>query len=108
MGTFRPRKGVLPAITVVPPADINARAFAKSRPIGEDRFSAGQADKSYYFPPEVDGHAHVSVHATGIAGGCNTGGLFEWAGRLTAPDLYEDVQSNGNPVPLDTNPFLGC
>jgi hypothetical protein len=49
--------------------------------IGEDVIGPGQAGSRYYIPGGTD-YATVFVHPIGHTGGCNTGGLAEWAGTL--------------------------
>lgn len=49
--------------------------------IGADLVRPGQAGARYYIPGS-GGYATVYVHPTGHTGGCNTGGLAEWAGTL--------------------------
>jgi hypothetical protein len=52
--------------------------------IGEDLVAPGAAGTKYYIagPGNTVGYTTVFVHPTGHAGGCNTGGLAEWAGTL--------------------------
>ena len=52
--------------------------------IGADLVSPGQAGTKYYIAGSADPNASatVFVHPTGHTGGCNTGGLAEWAGTL--------------------------
>jgi hypothetical protein len=55
--------------------------------IGEDVVGPGQAGAKYYVPAEKPGgNTTVFVHPTGHTGGCNTGGLAEWAGTLHVED----------------------
>ena len=53
--------------------------------IGEARVSPGHGTPQFGIPANLAngaGYVGVSVHAVGITGGCNTGGLQQWAGKL--------------------------
>jgi hypothetical protein len=55
--------------------------------IGDDLVGPGQAGTKYFVPAEKPaGSSTVFVHAVGHTGGCNTGGLQEWAGTLHIVD----------------------
>lgn len=43
----------------------------------------GPGDSTFIaYPPQAPGSHNVTVQATGILGGCNTGTLSTWAGTL--------------------------
>jgi hypothetical protein len=53
--------------------------------IGEARVSPGHGTPHFGIPANLanaGGYIGVYVHAVGITGGCNTGGLQQWAGKL--------------------------
>ena len=55
--------------------------------IGSDLVRPGQAGAKYFVPAEKPaGSSTVFVHPIGHTGGCNTGGLAEWAGTLHVED----------------------
>jgi hypothetical protein len=55
-------------------------------PGGGDRVSPGHGGQQYSIPKPANGGntSTISVHANGIEGGCNTGGLLMWSGTLIA------------------------
>jgi hypothetical protein len=69
-------------------SDIIARIgtdVPQPRILGEDRVPPGKAGKMYPITTKDANGAKVvdiSVHAIGITGGCNTGGLLMWSGKL--------------------------
>jgi hypothetical protein len=50
--------------------------------MGQDLLAPGQTGKKYFIGGNAHGSSAVYVHANGHTGGCNTGGLLEWAGTL--------------------------
>jgi hypothetical protein len=57
--------------------------------IGEGRVSPGHGTPQFPIAANLAnnaGYVGVSVHAVGITGGCNTGGLLEWSGKLVVED----------------------
>ncbi len=63
--------------------------------IGQGQVSPGHGTPQFGIPASLAnsaGYIGVSVHAVGVTGGCNTGGLLEWAGKLV-------VENNGYSLP---------
>jgi hypothetical protein len=56
--------------------------------IGENDLAPGQPGTRFYIagPGNAAGYSTVYVHAVGQNGGCNGGGLAEWAGTLHVED----------------------
>ena len=54
--------------------------------LGNDRLEPGQSTPKYNILNDQGGAA-VSLHATGIQEGCNTGSLMAWAGDLQVESL---------------------
>ena len=69
-------------------ADISANWGSDSamHELGSDQVSPGQGGKQYNIPKPANGGSvsTISVHAHGIEGGCNKGGLLMWSGTLIA------------------------
>jgi hypothetical protein len=64
---------------------ISTDAGGGMRELGADRVSPGHGGKQYGIPKPANGkYSTISVHANGIDGGCNTGGLLMWSGTLIA------------------------
>jgi hypothetical protein len=58
--------------------------------IGQDRVSPGHGGHQYQIPKSnanAAGYTGVYVHAVGVTGGCNKGGLQEWSGKLTVENV---------------------
>jgi hypothetical protein len=61
--------------------------------VGQDRVSPGGVTPAIFIPgaPANQGgggyNQGIYVHAVGITGGCNTGGLLEWSGKLIVTHL---------------------
>jgi hypothetical protein len=63
--------------------------------IGQGRVSPGRGTPQFAIPASLAnnaGYIGVSVHAVGVTGGCNTGGLLEWSGKLV-------VENSGYSLP---------
>jgi hypothetical protein len=68
-------------------SDILAHVIAvdpQPHELGVDRVAPGRGGKQYGIPKPANGggNSGISVHANGIEGGCNTGGLLQWGGKL--------------------------
>ena len=73
-------------------SDIIAHTIAtdpQPHEIGVDRLSPGQAGAQRNILAGPGGNTGVSVHVNGLPGGCNTGGLLEWAGTLRVTERYD-------------------
>ena len=55
-------------------------AFFATRPTRG--WATDEHGKKYFIGGNAHGSSAVYVHANGHTGGCNTGGLLEWAGTL--------------------------
>lgn len=67
-------------------AHISTDSGSGMKELGADRVSPGHGGKQYGIPKPANGgkYSTISVHANGIEGGCNTGGLLMWSGTLIA------------------------
>jgi hypothetical protein len=67
-------------------AHISTDSGTGMKELGSDRVSPGHGGRQYGIPKPANGgkYSTISVHANGIEGGCNTGGLLEWSGTLIA------------------------
>lgn len=65
-------------------AHISTDSGSGMKELGADRVSPGHGGKQYGIPKPANGGSvsTISVHANGITGGCNTGGLLMWSGTL--------------------------